>query len=364
MKYRFSFICGDIGGAELQYPVISRLLSLGHSVSICADPDGLANTVFARHGIPTSADPLGDADCFVIGTCATAYQRETVALAGQYGKRPIVLTSDGFFNHLLPPWRTVQANYWCAINDDHAAELRARHPGFRGVVVVTGQPAFDGLPRLFRERCAIRRVHRAALSLITHDCVMVWWSQGVVSVLEEDVSMVQAALESFGSACSSLGWFPAFIPMIHPKIDLIRPGYVADVLERVSRSAHVARVRAISPGSIPLDEICLAADLVCSVTSTQDIKSSLAGGPPVIHFIGPAVREWLGSDLGREPPYFPDIASGLSFGVESPDAMDRIIRRAIADDGFKGTRDLMLVPPVIDDAADRIVTLLLLVVAA
>ncbi|MDO8582793.1 MAG: hypothetical protein Q7R63_02255, partial [bacterium] len=355
MQKRFLFVCGDIGGAELQCRVIPILHAAGHAVSVIADSAGLGSTVFQKNDISLLAcGGYDDADCLFLGTCGTANSIERAMAWMSYGHKPVVLASDGFFNHGLLPWRNVQADYWCAINTDHAKEIKERHSDFRGEIVITGQPAFDNLPELCRLRETVRYKRRHELGFTKNRRLMVWWSQGMKDVLEEDVVMACEAVRTFADVCRNGGFLPAFIPMVHPKVEKIRVGYVASIMSCVRIVAEESGVPIFSRGSIPFDELNLAADLVCAVTSTEEIKSTLVGGPPVIHFLGPAVRQWFSVDLGRTEPYLPDILSGQSLGVYGQDSMHAAVLRVMTDDDFAHNRFRHWSPPTINDAAVRI----------
>ena len=200
---------------------------------------------------------------------------------------------------------------------------------------------------------------RSILGCTRNRRLMVWWSQGMEAVLEEDVGMACEALRAFGDVCRAEGLLPAFIPMIHPKVEKIRSGYVSAIAARIRAVADENGISIFARGEILLEELNLAADLVCAVTSTEEIKSNLVGGPPVIHFLGPAVRQWFSIDLGRTEPYLPDILSGQSLGVYGQDSMHAAVLRVMTDDDFARDRLRQWSAPTISNAAHHIADLLI-----
>ena len=187
---------------------------------------------------------------------------------------------------------------------------------------------------------------------------MIWWSQGMEAVLEEDVAMADAAIRSFAAVCAGMGRRPACVFMIHPKVDRIRGGYIGEIRRRLIAAAADCSVSVIVPDGISLEDLNFGADLICAVTSTEEIKSTIAGGPPVLHFAGPAIRRWFEGDLGLCFPYLPDIQAGRSLIACDERAILLTMLRAVSPD-FLLYRSLRFQAPIIDDAAGRIADLLL-----
>jgi hypothetical protein len=328
---RFTFVSGDIGGARAQVPVIRKLASRGVLVDVVVDSAGMADCVFKEAGIgfvaaDATTEPrslLGASDLLFVSSCASA--TDTVITYAQYGfgRLPTVVGSDGLFNHGFRKWRDVPADLWFAITADHATAIRGLRPALSPERVrVVGQPAFDSLIDLVPRKDEVRREWRRKLQIADSTVVALWWSQGMAEVLEEDVSMVAATLRALRD------YHSFFIPRIHPKVEKIREGYTKEIRQRLFDEAG-GFVPFLQADSVSGEELNLAADMIFTVTCTEDIKNSILGGPPVIHFVGPQVKRWFEADLNLTPPYLPDIASGQSLAVYDPAELPNAMMRAL-----------------------------------
>lgn len=338
MAKNFLFVCGDIGGTNMIIPVAQKLKSLGHDVKFVADGEGLGYQTLMREKLGLeiqfeSSDglyhvPGGDTDLVFISTCASSNKVEKSYARAFRGVRPVVFGSDGFFNHSYK-WRQDQADFWFAINEAHRKAILCLRPQLdSNQVKVVGQPAFDSLLNLIPRKSEIRERVRHQLWL-NGENVFLWWSQGMPEVIEEDVEMVLKAIEKIGSVAFS----PTFIPRVHPKLDKLKDGYVSEIKARIADSCRVYKVRCVDTDKISNEELCLAADVILSITATDDIKNWLMGGPPVVHLMGPKVRQWFEKDLLLEPPhYLPDVQSGEALAVTSGDEMDQVLRQALDPD--------------------------------
>lgn len=330
MSKDFVFVAGDIGAARMQAPVIRRLRAMGHRADIIADAGGMAASIFREQGLRHNAvedltflpELLEGHDLAVIGTSASAQRLEWAVWNDRGGRK--VLVSDGYFNHGLAPWRDVREGPWLAIDAGHARAIRQRRPGIpRTAVRIVGQPAFDGALALEPRKREIRARHRSALGFTDADAVHLWWSHGMPRVIEEDLRFLGEVL------AHPQAERPVLIPRLHPKLDAIRPGLSDEMKRRVREMANATGFRVIGAGGIANEELSLAVDVALSVTCTEDIKSTLIGGPPVVHFMGPEARAWFEEDLGLRPPYLPDVAAGTAVAALTPADVPQAVARAL-----------------------------------
>ncbi len=336
---RFIFVSGDIGGAKMQLPVIKKLIQQddNHSVTVVSDPEGKGYTVFQEVGILPWLDidsdkkidsVIANSDLAFVSTCASATKTELAFAQKAYGKVPVVLGVDGFFNHRLKAWQNVKADYWFAINEGHAQAIRSARSQFAGNrVVVVGQPAFDVCIDLIPRKEEIRTKVRQEFNIAATDVIALWWSQGTAQVIEEDIEMAQAAIR-----CLPKG--SIFIARLHPKLENIRKGYLDEIRKKIQEVCDDCGVKVLNADRIPFpgEELCLAVDVIFSITCTEDIKSVMMGGPPVIHFLGPKVRAWFEQDLFLKPPYLPDLMTGQAMSVYSRNEIAVAIHSAFSDD--------------------------------
>lgn len=370
----FVFVVGDIGGAKMMLPVIPLLQEAEVEVEVLVDIEGEGQKIFADTGVVThsiakagidegKAIPLEKANLLFVGTCGTANKLERAVTTRYFGKKPVVLGADSFFNHNRLDWRGVQADYWLAINEEHAADIRRRRSRLGpDQVLVVGNSAFDNLPALYQCKDEVRRQRRQELGLTENQFLAIWWSQGTDCVLGEDVAY---ACESIRCLC---GRPVMFAPMIHPKVERIRAGYIAEIKQKIEKTVADYNVNLLPEtavrGKMPFEEFCLAADLVFDITSTEGIKNNILGGPPVIHFIGFNARHWFERDLGLEPPdYLPDVRSHQSFAARSFMELAGDIELALHPVANVSRQEYLehcgWQPPVVDNAAQRITDALL-----
>lgn len=298
-----------MGAANMQLPVARELQEQGHSVHLVVDKAGMAGAVFERAGMPYSAfatdqidllrDMIEGVNLVFIGQSASASGLELASLSER--GCPAVVGSDGFFNHALPTWRKALPDNWFAIDEGHAAAIAEIRPFLEGgEVIVTGQPAFDAAMGLICNREEIRERRRAELNLRDGQKMVLWWSQGTAQVIT-----------TLGEIKNAV-----FVARIHPKLDkTVAPGYVEDVSNMINGHCKNFGVGRIFADDIPGEQLCLAADLIVSVTCTEDIKSTLMGGSPVLHFLGPEVARWFTNDFGLQFPYLPDVKMGTALAA-------------------------------------------------
>ncbi len=328
------FVAGDVGAARMQLPVARQLVGQGHQVDLVADGSGMAVNIFrdekVDHLVLFSASPdkvervTARCDLVFSGYSASAWGIEKSFV--EHASSPVVLGSDGFFNHALPQWRDAQPGHWFAIDGSHAEAIRqlSSSPS-RHWVQAVGQPAFDAVLELLPKKEDIRHQVRSALKISNDAPVLLWWSQGMAQVIEEDIKMLKAALDH----CDMV-----FIPRIHPKLNqTVRQGYVDELRSELVAYARTQKSTVVSADHVPGEHLCLAADVIVSITCTEDIKNTMIGGPPVVHFLGPTVQHWMKTDLGLRHPYLPDVANGLSLGAFSVDEVLPAVRAALANPG-------------------------------
>lgn len=334
MRKNFLFVCGDIGGARMQLPVEKALNRLGHYVRFIVDKKGLAFNVFREakmEFIISDIDKLNidqyKFDLIFLSTCASASDVEMAIADKFYGLIPIVMGADGLFNHGFRKWQAAKADYWFAINEGHKKailELRSGFPSDR--VKVVGQPAFDAAMDLIHRKAEIRLNWRDRLGMGGQK-VALWWPTGMGEIIEEDIEMVKKAIEWLGQRGNAVFMMNG----CHPKLESVRKGYIANIIARVSRCCFDNNVKFINTHSmsIPLEELCLASDVILSITCTEDIKNTLMGGPPVVHLLGPKTREWMEKELFlKQPHYLSDVISGESFLAVSTDEIPPILEKA------------------------------------
>ena len=379
MSKLFVLVAGDIGSAKMMLPVIPLLKAAGVDAEMMADVEGEGYKILNQAGVRTyniaAADvggtkgvPLEEANLLFIGTCGTANKLERTVAAKYLGKKPVVLGADGFFNHNRLDWRGVEGDYWLAITQEHAADIRRRRPQLRPEqVLVVGNPAFDNLPALYQRKDEVRWQRRRELNLTDNQILAIWWSQGTECVMQEDVAYAQEAI-----CCLTYFARPMlFAPMIHPKLERIRAGYIDQIRQKIEKTATDYNVALLPQdavrGQMPPEEFCLAADVIFDITSTEGIKSNILGGPPVIHFIGIETRQWFEKDLGLEPrDYLPDVRSYQSFAAKNFMELARYIQLALHPVHNLPRQEHLercgWQPPTIDNAAERIANVLLEIV--
>ncbi len=372
----FVFVVGDIGGAKMILPVIPLFKKAGVDVEVMADSEGEGYKVLNEAGVKTynitEADvggtrgvPLEEANLLFIGTCGTANKLERGAAAQYFSQKPIVLGADGFFNHNRLDWREAKADYWFAITEEHTIDIRRRRPNLApDKVLVVGNPAFDNLPTLYKRKGEVRQQRRQELGLTDNQILAIWWSQGTECVLREDVAYTFESIQCL----SCLGRPVMFAAMVHPKVERIRAGYIAEIYKQIETTAIQCRVDVLPEsavkGKMPFEEFCLAADVIFDITSTEGIKSNILGGPPLIHFAGVETRRWFEQDLGLEPPdYLPDVRTGQSFTANDFIQLAETIRAAVRGNSPLPREEYLKQcswqPPTIHNAAERIAEALL-----
>lgn len=216
-------------------PVVQKLIGLGHYVRFIADGEGVGYQALFESRINfevqfESTDGLhhvlrGDIDIVFISTCASANKVEKSYARAFFGVKPVVFGDAGFFNHGYK-WRDDQADYWFAVNEAHAKAIRALRPCLNpDQVKIVGQPAFDACLDLIPLKDQIRCKTRLELGISEEESAFLWWSQGMPEVIDEDMKMVQAAIREMTLVASR----PVFVPRMHPKLDKLRNGFVAEI---------------------------------------------------------------------------------------------------------------------------------------
>lgn len=358
MKNSKNILCvaGDIGGARTQVPVIRELRARGHRVDIVADQQGLAKRVFDDEGldyrVPTTLTEvcrvIKGRDLTVIGTCATAHRLERLIMHLPSSRK--VLLSDGYFNHGLSVWKAVpEGVLWLAIDEGHAQAIRELRPHRDpATVAIAGQPAFDSVLAMEPHKHEIRSRVRAALGIDDDETVYLWWSQGTQKVIEEDLQFLSAAL------ASPQAGRPVLIARLHPKLEAVRHGYLEETRESIAAQAREHGFRLLDTGGVSGEEVCLASNVILSITCTEDIKSTLIGGPPVVHFLGQRVASWFENDLQLRPPYLPDLRMKLAEAARIPEDVPAAVRSALLKNPLR-TVD----PEALRPATKRVVDALL-----
>lgn len=346
MNRNFVFISGDVGGARMQLPAISVLRELGHNVDIVTDGKGMASNVFREAEMNfTKISNIKTLDTaryvgynlIFLSTCASA---SDVAIAFSdkfYGSIPIVMGSDGLFNHGFKKWQEARGDYWFAITRGHKKAILEFRPDLSPKrVKVVGQPAFDSAMDLIPRKEEVRLNQRNQLS-IGNEKVVLWWPTGIGELIEEDIEMVKSAI-------GQLGRMNAVFVMngCHPKLENVRKGYIADIISRISDWCSNNGIRFINTqkSGIPLEELCLASDIILSITCTEDVKNTMMGGPLVVHLLGPLTRKWMEEELFLKPPhYLPDVVSGESLLACSLNEVADIIELALKPETEKRLRE-------------------------
>ncbi len=335
---RFMFVSGDIGGTRMMVPDAKFLKSLGYEVAVGADGagkgiDAWTQEKFNFHVINNISefrfeDIIAWSDLVFISTCASASAVEEEFARQCYGRVPVVMGADGFFNHGFKKWQAVQADYWFAITDGHAQMIRALRPNLPPErVIVVGQPAFDNAMDMISKKGEIRLSRRQQFG-IGDEKVVLWWPTGMGELIEEDIGMVMAAIKGL------IGTNTIFMMNgCHPKLENVRKGYIADIISRVSDYCCSWGVKYLNtqPLNIPFGELyqlCLASDVILSITSTEDILSTMMGGPPVVHLLGPITRKWMEDELFLKTPYLPDVIMGESLLAISQDEIPEVLAKS------------------------------------
>lgn len=317
----------------MMVPVARELTRRGKTFRFLLDSDGVARGVLDSECLPYTLKSGGDVEgvffackpggVVFVGTSASAVGLES--RAAQLPVQNLVFGSDGFFNHALPAWRSLSFGNWLAIDEGHAQTIRELRPGLPvGQVRSVGQPAFDLALSMIPRKEEIRNSMRRSLSISSDEKVFLWWSQGMAQVIGEDIAYMKKALQSLPAKDSVL------ILRLHPKLNrTVYDGFVAEVVGELTSLAQKSGWRVVSAEGVGGEELCLAADVVLSVTCTEDIKCTLMGGPPVVHFLGPRVRDWMSKDLGLIHPFLPDVKTGQAIGVFSVEDVGGVLQQAV-----------------------------------
>lgn len=370
MLKSFLFVCGDIGGTNMMIPVARKLESLGHDVKFVVDGEGVGYQVLleTRIGFEVQFEPISfgsfhvsadEADLVFISTCASANKVEKAYTRAFLGIRPVVFGADGFFNHGYK-WRDDVADFWFAINEAHAKAIRSlRLLQFDpSQVKVVGQPAFDFLLELIPKKEQIRREQRQVLGIRENEKVFLWFSQGMPEVIEEDLEMMEQGIEEMYGVPESV-----FIPRVHPKLDKIKSGYVQEIHSKLKEVCSRSEVRLVRADGVRSEELCLTSDAVISITATDDIKNWLMGGPPVIHLMGPRVRQWFEESLLLKPPAFlPDVEVGEALTVREEADWPSAIAEALDPQKVSFLRRNWQMPET--SATDRVANALIEIVSS
>ncbi|MEK7659302.1 MAG: hypothetical protein AAB338_01440 [Patescibacteria group bacterium] len=337
MGKNFLFVCGDIGGASMMVSVVHSLQSAGHNIKFVVDGEGVGYQVLLGVRIsfevqfePTSSGsfhiPADEADLVFISTCASTNKIGKAYARAFRGVKPVVFGADGFFNHGYK-WREDEADFWFAINEAHAEAIRSLRPQLdSGRVRVVGQPAFDSLMEFIPRKEQIRNEQRQALGIGENKKMFLWFSQGMPEVIEEDLEMMAEGIKLL----EPLAPYSVFIPRVHPKLDKLKSGWVEKIYGDFEHLCQLYGIQFIRADKIKGEELCLASDVILSITATDDIKNWMMGGPPVIHLMGPRVRQWFEKDLLLSPPfYLPDVKSGEALAVTSSEEWEKVLRQAL-----------------------------------
>lgn len=336
MNKRVLMISGDIGGAKSQLPVFWELFDRGIELRVVVDvdPRAKAGSVWSKEGVAFwTLGPLSNelremvdwAQIVVAGSCGTAYQVEASAInLGNQQKRITVISSDFWFNHSYPYWRNVEPSYWLAIDEQHRADMLALRSNWSPErVVVTGQPAFDGLFSLSLKRKKIRLERRTELQINQTETAVLFWSLGAERELyDPSLESLLVALEKLASQKKEL----VFIPRIHPKlVSIVGEDYYRYQEQRIIEICDKLGIRIAKADEMPVDELNLAADLVISNWSTQSITSAMLGVPTLNIFL-PVHQEFCEKNFCVSKPYLPTLKCGAVVGAFSLGEIDQAIQ--------------------------------------
>lgn len=334
MAKRFGFVTGDIGGTRMMVPSRNYLTSLGHEVKFAVDGNGKGIDVLKESRINSQVffdfsqkdfiQFIKDVDLMFISTCATASGLE-IEFANNLLRYPynipVVMGADGFFNHGYKKWQSVQAKYWFAITEGHAAQIRGFRPNLPPKnVPIVGQPAFDHAMKMIPQKEEIRLSRRRELGIGENEKAVLWWPEGQGKLIEENIGMVKLAINALR------GMNIVFMMNgAHPKLENVKKGYVAEIVQRISDYCNDCGIKYLDTRSLDVSfgdlyQLCLASDVILSSTSTEDIINTMMGGPPVVHLLGPITRNWMEEELSLKPPfYLPDVFTGESLLATEPD---------------------------------------------
>ena len=108
MQKKFLFAVGDASGARMFVPVINNLIAFGDCVEVLADADGIAYQVLSSEKVAYTTCPgemhnldqkIQESSVVVVNTCASAVRVGKNVAEAARGKRPLVFSADGFYNH-------------------------------------------------------------------------------------------------------------------------------------------------------------------------------------------------------------------------------------------------------------------------
>ena len=103
-----------------------------------------------------------------------------------------------------------------------------------------------------------------------------------------------------------------FIPRIHPKLNKELNGFTDLIKAYLKSLCDSLRITFLLADKYPGIELCLAADVIFSVTCTEDIKNTMIGGPPVVHLQGPVIKNWFRKDINMYPELLPDLLNNTA----------------------------------------------------
>lgn len=172
---RIAAIFADIGTFDCLYPVV-KILQNTQEVTLFVDPEGTAKKAFTQFGISAVETTEVDVNNFDLVLCGTngkalTLQRNiTLAVNEEQKKRPleIVWCGDFYLSGCEKKMRDLTPDWLTQIDEsarDLAVELRPDIPPER--IVTLGNPSFDRIVSILKEREKLREKVRGILGLDT-----------------------------------------------------------------------------------------------------------------------------------------------------------------------------------------------------
>lgn len=333
-KVKVMTVCGDAGGAAAVAPV-AALLRSEQRVQVRSAVYRQAVDVWTRHQLDHEVWPenltdaqlkmmAGESDILLLGTSVNGldYERRLGALFPDRSVAVLDFWSNYAARFQMPGGVLRQPALTCVMDEQARTDLVAE--GFEAArLVVTGQPAFDELPRFRSDFTAEKvRAFRAGLGLKDGDLLVVFASQPLAELYERlelrarhpgydqhsVLRLLVAELEALAQE-SKRGLFLLVRP--HPRENSAALAWVeqhAGVLKTCVSGAGDSRACAVS------------ADLVCGMTSVLLVESCYLGCPTV------SVQPGL---VG--PDTLPSNRAGWSLLVREASEIRPVVRRLLFD---------------------------------
>ena len=286
-------VVGDIGGTNAVIPVIERLISAGHEVTIVADKEGkgrlslkhpcivYCDSWLARQEIP---------DLVLIGTSATACEAQMVITCTFKDECPIVWLEDFWGTASVPAVKDITPDYMFVLDQDSS-----RREGCE--TVATGNPAFDRLAGwdVMTTRVKVRK----NLGIPEDEKIVTFFGPGHEEKYPFRILEAMAILIPAAHAAGA-----TFVPLFHPKDTVMSAGFA-----QMMTGWRFTKIRLdVRRQENDMNRLVAASDLVVSINGTALLVACLLR-IPALSVIGPQSAASLKSRGLDGPCYLPCVAN-------------------------------------------------------